>query len=265
MMQSEPKKRFSMKKQKEQGLPDYTVYQQSVGEYAFGLVIGIGCMSFVGYLFYQHVIGIIIFGALGLYYPRIRCRGLIERRRAQLTLQFKQALHSISSSLSAGRSIENALKEASHDLKMLYPGVEVDMMRELRIIRARMENGVPMEKAMMDFSQRANQDDISNFVDVIVTCKRLGGDLVEVVRRTSTVISEKMDIVQEIEVLIAQKRLEMKAMMVAPFFFIGFINFSSPDFMAPLYEGGGRILATVSLALLFIGIWLLKKMMNIRV
>ncbi len=249
----------------DQGLPHYTEYQLSKKEYLFALCVGVLVTSMIGMLFYKHWLGVIVIGCLGLYYPRIRRQALLDRKRSQLSMQFKQALYSLSSSLSAGRSIENAFKEAIQDLTLLYPGVDADMIRELRIIKFRMENGEPMERAIMDFSLRAKQEDIANFADVIVTCKRMGGDLIEVVRRTSSVIGEKMDIMQEIEVLVAQKRLEMKAMMAAPFVFLSFLNLSAPDFLMPLYEGVGRAIATVSLLLLFLGVWMISRMMNIRV
>nr|WP_245596109.1 type II secretion system F family protein [Paenibacillus taiwanensis] len=248
-----------------QTLPNYSVYKMSLIQYVLASFIGITAMCLVGYLFYQHWLGVFVIGLIGFHYPRIRTKELLNRRRSQLTTQFKQALYSLSSSLSAGRSLENAFKEAIHDLTLLYPGVDVDVIRELRIISTRMDNGEPMEQALLDFSIRANQDDISNFADVIVTCKRMGGDLIEVVRRTSSVISQKMDVMLEIEVLVAQKKLEMKAMMGAPFVFIGLLKLSASDFLMPLYEGAGRMIATVALLLLFFGIWLISRMMDIRV
>nr|WP_244965795.1 type II secretion system F family protein [Paenibacillus alvei] len=207
----------------------------------------------------------ILLSIIGVRYTHIRQRTLLERKRSQLTLQFKQTLYSLSSALGAGRSMENAFREAAQDLRLLYPGTDVDMIRELHILSLRMENGEPVEQAMMDFSERAQQDDIANFADVFMTCKRTGGDLIEVVRRTSSVIGEKMDILQEIEVLVAQKRLEMKAMMAAPFLFLAFLNMSSPDFMTPLYEGIGRVIATAALIVLSIGVLLIHKLMDIRV
>ncbi|MCE5168813.1 type II secretion system F family protein [Paenibacillus profundus] len=249
----------------EMSLPQYTVYVMSRKERLFALCAGVSVMAGIGCLFYQHWLAMMVLAVVGTCYPRIRRVTLLERKRSQLTQQFKQALYSISSSLSAGRSMENAFREARHDLKLLYPGTEVDVIRELHIISMRMENGEPIEQAIMDFSRRAEQDDISNFADVFVTCKRTGGDLIEVVRRTSSVIGEKMDIMQEIEVLIAQKKLEMKAMIAAPFLFLAFLNLTSPDFMAALYEGVGRVIATAALALLMLGAWLIQKMMNIRV
>ena len=71
-----------------------------------------------------------------------------------------------------------------------------------------------------------------------------GGDLVEVVRRTSNIIGEKLDIQQEITVMIAQKKFESKAILVAPIFMISFMNVSSPDYMLPMYSGVGFIMTT---------------------
>ena len=249
----------------ERSLTDYTVFILSPKQYVLATVQGVFLMGAIGYLFYQHWIGVVLIGCIGLYNPKLKRADLLERRRTQLTMQFKQALYAISSSLSAGRSVENAFKEAIQDLQLLYPGVEVDVIRELRIIGARVDNGESMETAVLDFSKRAQQEDISSFADVLVTCKRMGGDLIEVVRRTSSVISEKMEIVQDIQVLVAQKQLEMKAMMVAPFLFIAFMNMSAPDFMEMLYSGMGRMISTIALIILFAAIWIMKRMMNIRV
>lgn len=249
----------------ESKLADYTSYRLSRKQYAGAVLVGVIVMGMIGYLFYQHWIGVCVIGSMGMLYPRIRRSSLLEQKRMHLTIQFKQALYALSASLSAGRSLENGFKEAIMDLQLLYPGVEVDVIRELRIIRSRVDNGEPIEAAVHDFSRRAQQDDISSFADVLLTCKRMGGDVVEVTRRTSSVIGEKMEIMQDIEVLVAQKKLEMKAMMAAPFLFVAFLNMTAPDFMLMLYSGAGRILATVALLLLFLSVWITSRMMHIKV
>lgn len=249
----------------DQRLPQYGEYILSRREKVAALSAGAAVMAAIGYLFYHHWLGMILFAAAGLPYTHFRRQTLLARRRARLAQQFKHTLYSLSSSLSAGRSMENAFREAIADLKLLCPGTEVEMERELRIIAMRMKNGEPIEQAVMDLSRRAGQEDISNFADVLVTCKRTGGDLIEVVRRTSSIIGEKMEIKQEIDVLVAQKRLEMKVMMAAPFLFLAFLNLASPDFMAALYEGVGRVIATVALLLLLLSAWLIHKLMDIRV
>lgn len=127
-----------------------------------------------------------------------------------------------------------------------------------------MAYGESLEQALLDFSRRARIDDISEFADVFTTCKRSGGDLVEVIRRTSQTIGEKLDVQQEIAVMIAQKRLEARIMMAVPFVFLAFMSFAAPDYMAPLYGGIGYVLLTVSMLLLGLCYVLMNKIMNIR-
>lgn len=76
------------------------------------------------------------------------------------------------------------------------------------------------------------------------------GDLVEVVRRASSVIGEKLEIQQEIGVMIAQKRFESRVMFAAPFLFVLFMTMTAGDYMMPLYSGTGMILSTFCLLVL---------------
>lgn len=247
-------------------LTDYTQYHMSLYEQVFySLIAGI-VLFLIAYIFYQNIYVSIVFSLFGFFYPRIKKNELTAKRKQELLLQFKQALYSISTALSAGKSIENAFKEATSDLKLLYPNPNTYIIQELDIINRRIENGEPIEKALSDFSVRTNIEDIANFTDVFVTCKRTGGDLVEVIRRSSTIIGEKIDIQQEINVLIAQKKFEAKILSVSPFFMIAIVSFSSPDYMQPLYELGiGPVVMTISLGLLALSYWLIKWIMDIKV
>ncbi|MNN51498.1 hypothetical protein D3C81_1661350 [compost metagenome] len=137
-------------------------------------------------------------------------------------------------------------------------------MRELAIICARMDYGQPVEEALLDFSRRAALEDIDNFADVFTTCKRSGGDLVEVVRRTSNLIGEKLEISQEIGVMIAQKRFEAKAMLAAPILFLLFMQMTSPDYMLPLHQGVGLLISGLALLLYAVCAWLMLKIIDIR-
>ncbi|WP_438347422.1 type II secretion system F family protein [Paenibacillus sp. FA6] len=245
-------------------LPDYSSYELSMLERVLCIVVGAIIFYGIGYLFYHQWIVSLLIACSGWFIPGFWRKHMLDRRRAAMNLHFKQALFSLSSSLSAGRSVENGFREAVADLRMLDPEAENDLIMELNIICARMEYGEPIEDALQDFSRRASMEDITNFADVFTTCKRTGGDLVEVVRRTSNIISEKLDIQQEISVMVAQKKFESKAILVAPIFMICFMNVSSPDYMLPMYSGVGFIITTFSLAVLgACTIWI-TKIMNIK-
>lgn len=246
-------------------LPDYRVYVLSKGQRMGCLLFGGLALYGVGYVFFHSLLLSLVLTCGACLIPKYWSRYLLRRRRENLGLHFKQALYSLSSSLAAGRSVENGFREAIADLRLLYPDSNNDLIVELGIICTRMEYGQPIEEALQDFSRRAELEDISNFADVFTTCKRSGGDLVEIVRRTSAIISEKLEISQEIGVMIAQKRFEAKAMLAAPVLFLVFMDMSSPDYMQPLHSGIGLVISAFAL-LLFAGCsWLILKIMDIRI
>lgn len=223
-----------------------------------------GAVLFVlGFLFYKNVLICLVISMIAVLYPKVRKRQLIRRRKEELRRQFKHALYSLSSALSAGKSVENAFRETGSDLVLLYPDPRTDMIRELNRINRRTENGEPIERSLLDFGRRSGIEDVKQFAESFAACKRTGGDLVEVMRRTSNLIGEKMDIEQDLSVLIAQKRFEAKALGFIPFVIVAFLSFSSPDYMQPLYEGAGHLIMTAALLILAVSQWLARTIMNI--
>lgn len=247
-------------------LPDYRIYMLTKKQRAGALAVGTVLFFMMGYLFYQSMILSLLLSAAGLLIPGVWRRYLLHRRRAALNLHFKQALYSLSSSMSAGRSVENAFKDAAEDLKLLDAGEGSDMMFEIQILMARLEIGEPVEAVLQDFARRTDMEDIKNFADVFATCKRTGGDLVEVIRRTSSVIGEKLDIQQEISVMVAQKKFESKALLASPFLLLLFMNLTAADYMKPMHgSAAGIVISTFALAALGGCFWWITKMMDIKV
>lgn len=248
-------------------LVDYSVYHLSVKEYLFYAIIASVFFFFVGYLFYESIIAAAVIGAIGFLYPKIQKKKLLENRKEKLKLQFKEAIASLSSSLAAGRSIENSFIEVVADLYLLYPDPNTLIIKEFEVINRRVENGETIESAIQDFSNRSDIEDVQNFAEVFITCKRTGGNLVEVIRRTSDIISEKIDIQQDVAVMVSQKKFESKIMSVAPLAMILLLKYTAKDYLAPMYEwsNNGPIIMTVCLGLLVFAYWIGQRIMDIKV
>lgn len=248
-------------------LVNYAKYNLSFKEFILYSVIGAVALFFLGHLFYESVIGASILAAGGLVFPRIQRKRLLEKRKEKLNLQFKEAIASLSSSLAAGRSIENSFREVVEDLRLLYPDPNTHIIKEFEIINRRVENGETVERAIQDFANRSDSEDILNFSDVFITCKRTGGNLVEVIRRTSDVISEKIDIQQEVKVMVSQKRFESRIMAVMPIGMVALLKYSSGGYLDPLYDWNelGPIIMTFCLAILLLSFWMTQRIMNIKV
>jgi tight adherence protein B len=245
-------------------MTDYGIYRLSVLERAWAIGFGsLFCFAAI-WLMYRNPYIALAAAPLGLLYPRLYASTLCRKRREKLRLQFKDALQALSSLLSAGRSVENAFMSLENDLVLLIGDTQSDLMRELRAITNRLNNGEQLEAALQDFANRSDLEEVRNFAEVIKICKRAGGDLVEVVRRTSQLISEKLEVELEVSVLISQKKFESKIMMGMPFAFVGILGFMAADYMQPLHEGMGILLLTVCLLLLAGCSWWMLRIMDIR-
>lgn len=250
-----------MKALSDAALPDYTAYALSRKQHMLAVLCAAGGVLGGGWVFYGHWLPALLLMPAALYAPKLLRAYLLRQRRQALQLGFKHMLFSLSSSLSAGRSVENAFREAEHDLQLLNPGGAGDMIAELRIICVRLEYGQPVEEALRDFGRRSGLEDVGRFADVFSICKRTGGDLVEVVRRTSGIIGEKLEIEQEISVMIAQKKFESRALLVSPFALVLFMNTTAGDYMEGMRGMGGFLISTLALAgMVGCGIWISKIM-----
>jgi tight adherence protein B len=245
---------------------DYRVYQLSFNEKCLTLLLSSAVLFFIGFLFYKNVIIAFCFSMLSFCFLGVRRRQLLARRKLELNDQFKQALYALSSSLSVGRSLENAIAESVKDLQMLYTDSQTYIILEFTAIGHKLRNGENVESALKQFSDRTNNEDIRNFAEVVSICKRSGGNLIEVMRRTAAIIVEKIEIQQEIALLVSQKRFESRILSFAPLAIIALLSFSSPDYMQPLYNGmTGIAIMTGALAFLFLCLVLTNKIMKIEV
>jgi tight adherence protein B len=245
---------------------DYRVYQLSFHEKCLTLLFSSVVLFIIGFLFYKNVIVASGFTMLSFGFLGVRRKHLLNNRTSELNDQFKQAIYALSSSLSVGRSLENAITEAVKDLQLLYAHSQAYMIVEFTAIGHKLRNGENVESALQQFSERMNSEDIRNFVEVISICKRSGGNLIEVIRRTSAMIGEKIEMQQNIALLVAQKRFESRILSFAPLVIIALLSFSSPDYMQPLYtEPTGIAIMTGALVLLFICLGVTNQIMQIQV
>ncbi len=251
---------------REDGLIDYDVYIMSKGEKIINIIIAAAVVFAIGYMCYRNVILSALLCLAALKWPKMRVKQIIAKRHNDLTIQFKDMLYSLSSSLSAGKSVEVALKESLQDLRIIYPDEDAYIIQEISYIVRGIEMNETIENMFAQFADRAHNEDIDNFVDIFRTCKRTGGDMIQVIKTTSQTIGEKIEIKQEINTMISGKKFEFKALMVMPVFLILLLSVSSADYMAPVFETAiGHIVMTVAIVLFVIAYLVGDKIMSIKV
>ncbi|MCT4563484.1 MAG: type II secretion system F family protein [Maledivibacter sp.] len=247
-------------------LIDYDIYIMAKKEKALYILIASLVIYIVAFIFYRSYIISTLVMPLAFLYPKLKTKEIIKKRKNELSMQFKEALYALSSSLSAGKSIEMAFRDALNDLFILYPSPDTYIINEFQYIIRKLDMNETVEAALSNFAQRAHLEDVNNFVDVLKTSKRGGGNMVEVIKNTSNVIADKIYIKHDIDTMLAQKRFEQKLLNIMPIALILMLSYSSKDYMQPVFETTlGRIMMTVSVVLLGIAYIISKKIMNIEV
>lgn len=250
----------------ERGLPDYNSYQMTGREKLGCRLKGAVFIFGLAYTFYHSVFLALLFAPLGFLYPRLRSRGIIKRRKQELGKQFSDALYSLASSLNAGKSIEMAIKGVPLDLALLYPDPDTFIIREFQAIYHKLEMNKTVEEGLIDFAKRAHLEDIDNFVDVFITSKRSGGNLIKIIKNTSDIIGDKLLIKQEMETLLAQRRFEQRVLNIMPPLLILFLTWTTGDYMEPVFSSPeGRLIMTIALVLLGAAYYISAKIMSIEV
>ena len=214
---------------------NYDSYRLSMKENILCTFQGVIVVIILGVLFYRSILGILLMSPLIYFYRKIKIDQLKNERQWKLNLEFKDGIIALSAALEAGYSAEHAFEEAGKDLGQIYPENSL-IRREFNSILNQLRMNITIEKALSDFSERTGIEDILSFSEVFCTAKRTGGDLISVIKITSKIISDKIEIKREIITLITAKRLEANIMKVIPLSILIYLSVSSPGFLTPLYH-----------------------------
>lgn len=245
---------------------DYSEYNLEGKERLVFYAAGYICIFIACYLFYHSLILGLVCGMMVKFMRPYAQKKLADRRRGQLNMQFKDLLYSLSASIAAGRQMSEALVEAYDNLSVLYSESDLIMV-ELKHMRVNMLENKESDKVLLqDFAIRSGSEDISNFVQVYVTCRNMGGDLEKIIGHSCQVLTDKMNIEKEIRVITNQKQMEGRIISMMPFMMLLVMNITSNSYIAPLYETiMGRIIMTGSLIAIAAGMYLMEKISAIEV
>lgn len=237
-------------------LQDYFHYRLTIKEYIMFTLQGALIIFLLGILFYQSLLSVILLSPIFPFYWKRMMKKRIERQKWRLNLEFKEGISALSAALEAGYSAEHAFEEACRDLERTSQDNTL-ILKEFRYIVNQLRMNIPVERALCDFSDRTGIEDIISFSEVFSTAKRTGGDLINVIRITNRIISDKIEVKREIKTLIMAKHLEANIMKLIPLFILIYLSAFSPGFLDPLYHNlFGIVIMTVFL-LIYLGAFLL--------
>lgn len=261
---------------------NYKVYYMNAAEKVLYFLIGFAAGAVVGYLFYgglakdaygdpttmTYVLNILISGAAGsaagcAFIP-IRTEMILKARTKKLKAQFRDMLEAFNTSLGAGKNVTDSFHSVYDDLKVQYED-DAFILKELEVILSCMDNNVDLEIPLTDFGVRSGVEDIISFANVFKICYRKGGNIKDTIRSTHEILSDKMEIAEEIETTVTGARSEQYLMLIMPILLIAMIKAMSADFAANFATPSGIIATTVGIAMFVTAYLVGRAVLNIKV
>lgn len=260
---------------------NYNVYYMTALEKLLYFLGAFAVGAAVGYLFYggigkdslgrrtaiTWVLDITVSAGMGLLtgfaFLPIRTRQILDKRKRLLNAQFRDFLEAIDTSLGAGKNVPEAFRTVEEDLKLQYEE-EAFIRRELEVILSGMGNNVAVEELLLDFGRRSGNEDILSFAGVFQICYRKGGNIKETIRNTHEILSDKMQIQEDIETIVTANRMEQRIMIAMPIALIGAIKLMSPDFAVKFVSSSGVIATTIAIVLFVVSYFVGRAILDIK-
>ncbi|MBQ0040558.1 MAG: hypothetical protein KBS56_00775 [Clostridiales bacterium] len=217
-------------------------------------------------LMYRNIIFAVVILPFGKKIKSFIVEAIIEKRRQNYLVQFKDFLFMASTSIGAGRSMKDSIGEAIPGIKDIY-GENAILACELDKVHERIAIGGENDiDVLMEMAVSSGIEDCVDFVTIYSICKATGASLILALNKAASVIIEKMTIDKEIRELVKRKESEGLIIFVMPVVVILFLNLCAPDYIAPLYETiVGRIIMTSVIAA-NVGIFgMIQKITNVQV
>ncbi len=242
---------------------DYNVYRLSPVEFILSILVGALAGGAVGWVFYESpILSAILAVIAAAFTPSLWRKRRISKRKDKLLLQFREMLDSLYTTLGAGGNPSEAFRSAKEDMSTRF-GERSLIAEELRLLLEGKDNGYTEEDMLFNFGERSGLDDVNSFAEVFVTCNRGGGDIREIIRSTRTVLSDKIQVAQDIKTAVTSQTTEQNAMLVMPVIFVFLLKRMGSD-VIDLTSRAGRISTTVAILFFVAAYFLSKKILDIK-
>lgn len=171
----------------------------------------------------------------------------LEARKKMLERQFKDAVFSIVSSMQAGASFANAVRDAGGMITGIY-GANSILAGLFQKMTWQQEMNVPMDEILAELEQQCQLECVRQFADVVHITGRYGGNLPGILKELADVMESGMTVREELLSVTTAIRYESYVMDAVPIGIIWYINLTAPTFLMVLYTtAAGRVFMMVCL------------------
>ena len=170
-----------------------------------------------------------------------------------------QAVELMARALRAGHALNSAIEMVSQD-------IPEPLASEFRIVSEEQTFGLPLRDALMNLLDRIPRADMRFLTTALLLQKETGGNLVQILDTTSFVMRQRIRIRGQVKIYTAQARVTGWIVGGLPFAMFALISIANPGYERILLnDPTGRQVLYGGLALLVIGILIIKKIVAIKI
>lgn len=222
------------------------------------VLIGAVCEA-CAWLFFPRIAAEIVAPLAGLASPFVLLVFHRKRRVKQFNAALPDSIDLMSRALKAGHSVSSAIEVVAEQ------GRE-PVASEFREVFRAQNFGLPYREALIALTERVPSPDLHFLVTAMMVQKETGGNLTEILDRTTHVIRERLRIYGEVKTKTAQGRLTGAILAALPIVLGIMIDIINPGYAKPLFDSPfGHKLLLGGVVLLAIGGMLIQRIVKIEV
>ncbi len=223
---------------------------------SLGSACGLGLLTFLFLPLPVIDLAAFVFGAL---VPTLVLRVKRGRRLKKFAAAMPDAIDLMARSLRAGHSIGAALEMVAEQSPEPLAGEFARVFQQQRF-------GLRFRDALLEMADRMPSSDLHFLVTAILVQRETGGDLTDILDRTTHVIRERVRIEGEVQTYTAQGRLTGWILSLLPVVLLILINMISPGYSHMLFtDPTGQKMLYVGAGLIMFGAFLISRIVDIKV
>jgi len=213
----------------------------------------------VGGLLLHNPIFMVLIGVGAATVPIVYTKYKVKKRSQKLHGQLADILMILASSLRAGHGFFQALDLVAKEIG--EPGSQ-----EFGRVVAEVRLGRPVDEALNAMAERIGSDDFKWAVLGVNIQREVGGNLAEILDTIADTVRERDAVRRQVHVLSSEGRLSIGILASLPFFVSLYIAKVNPGYLNLLFSTRvGLIMVVTAVALLGVGIFWMRKIVNIDV
>ena len=197
----------------------------------------------------------LLLGGFPYLYVRFKKSRRVERFHAQLP----EAMELMARALKAGHAFPGGLKMVADEMDDPIGGEFNKTLSEINL-------GVDVTTALKNFVDRVDCADLRFFVISVILQRETGGNLAEILENIASLIRERFKLHGRIRVLSAEGRFSAIVLIGIPIFVAIALAFVNPEYIRVLLtDPFGNLLVGFAISLMALGVFVMKRMIAIKV